>query len=151
MKPIPEGFHLAAPNLNFRETFESNVGPLYCRKVDVGFEFGLWIEPRHSNIRGTTHGGFMTAVSDMACGLTTYFHFGESGTSFVTVSMSYQFIGAIAIGSWLSSICKIRKAGRSTVFVDCDHYVDGELVGASQAVMKTTKSRDGEAALKPDF
>jgi acyl-coenzyme A thioesterase 13 len=150
MKPIPEGFQLAAPTLNFRETFESSVGPLYCRKVDVGYEFGLWIEPRHSNIRGTTHGGFMTAVSDMACGLTTYFHYGESGTAIVTVSMSYQFMGAIAIGSWLSVICKIRKAGRSTVFVDCEHYVEGELVGTSQAVLKATKSRDGEAAPKPD-
>ncbi|MCK9285832.1 MAG: PaaI family thioesterase [Rhodocyclaceae bacterium] len=140
MREIPEGFQGIGDLFDIADTFEKCIGPTYYRETDAGYEFGVWVERHHSNVRGTAHGGFMTAVSDMTCGLTTHFHFDESMPAFVTVSMSYQFIGAVPIGSWLRSLCKIRKAGRSTVFVESEHFVGDDLVGASQAVMKTTRS-----------
>ncbi len=151
-KPIPEGFRQPAIFEEYEKTFDAAISPFYYREVAAGYEFGLWIEQRHSNVRGAAHGGFMTAYSDIVCGLATLFHRGEGEPSFVTVSMSYQFIGAVPIGSWLSSLVKIRKAGRSTIFVDCEHSVGADLVGASQAVMKTTRSSEvGKASsLKPD-
>jgi acyl-coenzyme A thioesterase PaaI-like protein len=151
-KPIPDGFQCSDTILGFNGSFDGYIGPFYFRQLAGGCEFGIWIERRHANVRGFVHGGFMTAISDMACGLSTYFHLGATGTAFVTVSMSHQFIGAAPIGSWLRSICKIRKAGRSTVFVDCEHYVGEELIGLAHTVLKTTRAAgEVKTALKPDF
>lgn len=149
MKPIPDGFLPVNDLLDMVTTFESRIGPFYHRLAATGHAFGIWLEQHHANVRGTGHGGFMAAWSDLVCGLTTYFHRGKTDAAFVTVSLSHHFVGSAPIGVWLQSAGRVRKAGRSTIFVDCEHFAGDELVGTAQAVMKTIGGRAD--ALKPDF
>jgi len=137
LKPVPEGFEPAYVG-PYADALEGRLGPIYYRKTDAGYELGLWVEAHHCNVRKVAHGGFMTAMSDMACGFTVTRHFRSPDALFVSVSLSHQFILAVPLGAWLSSECKIRKAGRSTLFLDCEHHVGSELVGTSQLVMKKT-------------
>src|SRR6516162_5841665 len=59
---IPEGFlplFRTSPSLD-------TLGPLFYRPIGPGFIIGRRVAEKHGNARGTTHGGFLVTLADIA-------------------------------------------------------------------------------------
>jgi acyl-coenzyme A thioesterase 13 len=48
--------------------FADHAGPLLFRRDERGLTFGVTIDARHTNARGTVHGGMLATMADLASG-----------------------------------------------------------------------------------
>ena len=52
--------------------FFAEVGPLWSRRLNEGWEYGLLVEPRHENGVGVVHGGMLVTLLDQAISLVAW-------------------------------------------------------------------------------
>jgi acyl-coenzyme A thioesterase 13 len=125
----PDGFVLVAR----RSPFLDLVGPLWVRAGSDGTDpvYGLRVQPRHGNARGTAHGGMLMTLADVVRGYTTAFG-QEPPVPLTTASMSIDFAGSAAVGDWLEGRADVQRLGRTLAFVNAYLYVgDRRIVRAS--------------------
>ena len=79
-------------------------------------------------------------MADIFCSGVTVHHLGEEST-FVTVNLSHDFTGGVPRHSWLRGESRLRKAGKSLLFVECEFFVDDQSVGICRCVMKVISAR----------
>src|SRR3979490_415789 len=94
---IPDGFEPHFRKSPLTDPWE----PLYSRKTDKAVIFGLRLAKPHTNGRGLIHGGLITALPDNAMGYSCA-QVTNWTTSFVTISLSIDFVGSAEIGQWLA-------------------------------------------------
>src|SRR5262244_1394901 len=120
---IPTGFEPHFRKSPFTDPWE----PLYSKKTESAVIIGLRLAKPHTNARGLIHGGLITALADNAmgysCALVTNWT-----TSFVTISLSIDFVGAAEIGQWLAVESEVIKTGSTICFAQ-------SLVRADDAVI----------------
>ena len=105
---IPAGF---API--FRTSpFLDTIGPLYSAGSGASLVIGMRVQEKHTNARGTLHGGVLASIADVALGygLATST---SPPTSMVTANLSVDFAGGArsATGSRLRSTS--RRSARA--------------------------------------
>jgi uncharacterized protein (TIGR00369 family) len=120
---IPAGFEPHFRKAPLTDPWE----PLYSKKTDKAVIIGLRLAKPHTNARGLIHGGLITALADAAmgysCALATNWT-----TSFVTISLSIDFVGSAGIGQWLAIESDVIKTGSTICFAQ-------SLVKADDAVI----------------
>jgi acyl-coenzyme A thioesterase PaaI-like protein len=110
---IPDGF---VPLFRSSPFLES-VGNFYFSGLGADMRIGVFVEPRATNLRGVAHGGFLSALCDVALGyaLST----SQTPTArLVTASLSVEFAvrPRLATGSrraWISSTSGASWASRA--------------------------------------
>ena len=111
---IPAGFEP-----HFRSSPVTDAwAPLYARKTDRAVIIGLRLAKPHTNGRGLIHGGLIAALSDNAMGYSCAQVMGWT-TSFVTISLTVDFIGTAKIGQWLAIESDVIKTGSTICFAQC--------------------------------
>ena len=136
-RPPPNGFVRHDRRSPLTEPWE----PLYERALPDRLILGLWLRTPHANTRGSAHGGLIAAMADKAMGLSCAIVRGVSPTgsepaSFVTVSLSVDYLAVARIGQWLQIDTNFVKAGRALCFAGADLTADGRAVARAHATFR---------------
>jgi len=114
-------------------TYVSQLGDLFTREGTDGTELGLRTDDRHRNLSGKVHGGVLMTLFDRSAGLASRALL--RGGRVATASMTVNFSRPVATGDFIEVSCRLRKVGRTALFVDCDAHVKGKLVGTATGIM----------------
>ncbi|HEY9219214.1 MAG TPA: PaaI family thioesterase [Phenylobacterium sp.] len=109
--------------------------PLFARKTDRAVVIGLYAAEAHTNSRGFVHGGLISALADNAMGLSCGRVVGGD-VSFVTVSLSVDFLGVARIGQWLEFDTVFVRPGSTLSFAQAFVTADGEPCARADAVFR---------------
>ncbi|MGH8237192.1 MAG: PaaI family thioesterase [Steroidobacteraceae bacterium] len=126
---IPAGFAPIFRTSPFLET----IGPLYSVGSGAALVIGMRVQEKHTNARGTLHGGVLASVADIALG----YGMGTSTnppTSMVTASLSVDFAGSAQIGAWVETSLDIQKIGARMAFANVYFSVGGERIARASGV-----------------
>jgi uncharacterized protein (TIGR00369 family) len=124
---IPAGFAPIFRTSPFLET----IGPLYS--VGSGTSLVIGVQEKHTNARGTLHGGVLASIADIALGygLATST---TPPTSMVTANLSVDFAGGAQIGDWVETSLDIQKVGSRMAFANVYFSVGGERIARASGV-----------------
>ena len=128
---IPAGFEPHFRKAPLTDPWE----PLYSKKTDKAVIIGLRLAKPHTNARGLIHGGLITALADNAmgysCALVTNWT-----TSFVTISLSIDFVGAAEIGQWLAVESDVIKTGGTICFAQSLIKADDAVIARASGTFR---------------
>ena len=126
---IPPGFAPIFRTSPFLET----IGPLYSIGSGAQLVIGLRVQDKHTNARGSLHGGVLAAVADVALGygLATST---DPPTSMVTANLSVDFVGSARIGDWVQTSLDIQKIGSRMAFANVYFSVGSERIARASGV-----------------
>jgi uncharacterized protein (TIGR00369 family) len=126
---IPAGFAPIFRTSPFLET----IGPLYSAGSGATLVVGLRVQEKHTNARGTLHGGVLASVADIALGygMSTST---EPRTSMVTANLSVDFAGGAQVGDWIETSLDIQKIGSRMAFANVYFTLRGERIARASGV-----------------
>jgi acyl-coenzyme A thioesterase 13 len=130
---IPPGFAPIFRTSPFLET----IGPLYSAGFGASLVIGMRVREKHTNARGTLHGGVLASIADVALGygLATCT---QPPTSMVTASLAVDFAGSAQIGDWVETTLDIQKIGARLAFANVYFSVSGERIARASGVFLVT-------------
>jgi len=137
---VPPGFEPLFRTSPFLET----LGPFFFRRTPAGFVIGLRVVEKHSNARGTAHGGLLLTLADIALGYTAALS-EEPPLSLTTASLSTDFAGQAKIGDWIEAHVDIQKIGSRLVFANAYLVVGAERIARASAVFARNASALADA------
>ena len=126
---IPPGFAPIFRTSPFLET----IGPLYSAGSGASLVIGMHVQEKHTNARGTLHGGVLASIADIALG----YGLGTSTsppTSMVTANRSVDFAGRAQVGDWIETSLDIQKVGSRMAFANVYFSVRGERIARASGV-----------------
>lgn len=109
--------------------------PLYSKKTDKAVIIGLRLAKPHTNARGLIHGGLITALADNAMGYSCAQATGWT-ISFVTISLSIDFVGSAEIGQWLAVESDVIKTGSTICFAQCLVKADDVVIARASGTFR---------------
>lgn len=134
---IPEGFEPHFRKSPLTDPWE----PLYSKRTEKAVIMALRLAKPHTNARGLIHGGLIAALADNAMGYSCA-QATDWVSSFVTISMSIDFIGVAGIGQWLSVESDVIRTGGTICFaqslIKADDIVIARASGTFRVVRKET-------------
>jgi len=131
---IPAGFAPIFRTSPFLET----IGQLYSAGSGATLVIGLRVQEKHTNARGTLHGGVLASIADIALGygLATSTN---PPTSMVTANLSVDFAGSAQIGDWIETSLDIQKIGSRMAFANVYCTLRGERIARASGVFLVLK------------
>ncbi|WP_128928044.1 PaaI family thioesterase [Bradyrhizobium guangxiense] len=114
--------------------------PLYAKKTDKAVIIGLRLAKPHTNGRGLIHGGLITALADNAMGYSCAQATGWT-ISFVTVSLSVDFVGSAEIGQWCSIESDVIKTGKTICFAQCLVKADDAVIARASGTFRVVPKK----------
>ncbi|MDA9508288.1 thioesterase [Bradyrhizobium sp. CCBAU 11386] len=133
---IPAGFEPHFRKAPLTDPWE----PLYSKKTDKAVIIGLRLAKPHTNARGLIHGGLITSLADNAmgysCALVTNW-----STSFVTISLSIDFVGSAEIGQWLAVESEVIKTGSTICFAQCLIKADDTVIARASGTFRVVPKK----------
>lgn len=133
---IPAGFEPLFRKSPLTEPWE----PLYAKKTDKAVVIGLRLAKPHTNGRGLIHGGLIAALSDNAMGYSCAQATGWT-TSFVTVSLTVDFVGSAEIGQWCSIESEVIKTGKTICFAQCLVKADDAVIARASGTFRVVPKK----------
>lgn len=103
---IPEGFQPFAEAGGFL----SQVGPLFERRSPNGFQLGLRVDGRHTNLHGFCHGGLLASLADVGLARALA-HSRTPRPGLVTVNLTLNFLLPARQGEWIEMTAEIDRIG----------------------------------------
>jgi uncharacterized protein (TIGR00369 family) len=133
---IPDGFEPLFRKSPLTEPWE----PLYSKKTDKVVIIGLRLAKSHTNGRGLIHGGLIAALADNAMGYSCAQATGWT-TSFVTVSLTVDFVGSAEIGQWLAIESDVIRTGKTICFAQCLAKADEAVIARASGTFRVVPKR----------
>jgi len=128
---IPEGFEPHFRKSPFTDPWE----PLYSKRTDKAVFMGLRLAKAHTNARGLIHGGLIASLADNAMGYSCA-QATDWTTSFVTVSLSVDYVGSAGIGQWLAVECEVIRTGSTLCFAQSLIRADDTVIARANATFR---------------
>lgn len=128
---IPAGFEPLSRKSPLTEPWE----PLYAKNTERAVIVGLRLARPHTNGRGLMHGGLIAALADNAMGYSCAQATGWT-TSFVTVSLSIDFVGSAEIGQWCSIESDVIRTGKTICFAQSLIKADGVVIARASGTFR---------------
>ncbi len=125
---VPDGFAPYEPQGPFLE----HVGPVLARD-DGEPVFGLRVEERHTNHRGTIQGGLLSTFADFALGRAIEAD-ADDGKDRATVSLTIDFLRPAGPGDWIETRTRVERVGGTLAFADCSLTVERREIVRARAV-----------------
>jgi uncharacterized protein (TIGR00369 family) len=127
MSEAPAGFEPI-----FRESPISELlGPVYYKGKAHELSLGLRAQAKHTNLRGSVHGGVLAAIADMALGYTLAFA-EDPPMGLVTANLTIDYAGSAKLGDWMETRTDVQRKGGRLAFANCYIFVrDQRIVRAS--------------------
>ncbi|WGD51925.1 PaaI family thioesterase [Bradyrhizobium sp. CB1650] len=136
MTAIPEGFEPHFRKSPLTEPWE----PLYAKKTDKAVNLGLRLAKPHTNGRGLIHGGLIAALSDNAMGYSCA-QATNWTTTFVTISLSVDFVGSAEIGQWLAIESDVIKTGSTICFAQSLIKADDAVIARASGTFRVVPKK----------
>jgi len=115
------------------------VGPVHVRGEGEGRVFGLRMDNRHLNHRGSVQGGLLATLVDFAIGRAI--HAGAEGDmEAATVSLTTDYLGPAEAGDWVEAHTEVDRLGGTLAFADCSLRVGEREVVRGRAVFAVLSS-----------
>ena len=114
--------------------FAGLIGPLWVRKEEAGWAYGLLATADHLNPAGVVHGGLLTALLDHGISAIAWEALGRRAC--VTVQLDTHFLAAAREGQFLEVRGRVMRATSSLVFMQGELSTDGQTVATAVAVLK---------------
>ncbi len=118
---IPEGFELHLRESPLTEPWK----PLYAKTTDKAVIIGLRLARPHTNGRGLIHGAQATSWT----------------TSFVTISLSVDFVGSAEIGQWLAVESDVIRTGSTICFAQCLAKADDVVIARASGTFRVVPKK----------
>ena len=134
---IPTGFEPHFRNSPFTDPWQ----PLYSKKTEKAVSMGLRLAKPHTNARGLIHGGLIASLADNSMGYSCAQVMGWT-TSFVTLSLSVDYVGSAKIGQWLAAECEVIKAGSTICFAQCLIKADDVVIARANATFRVVPKQE---------
>ena len=134
---IPEGFEPHFRKSPFTDPWE----PLYSKKTEKSVSMGLRLARAHTNARGLIHGGLIASLADNSMGYSCAQVTGWT-TSYVTVSLSVDYIGSAKIGQWLAAECEVIKTGSTLCFAQSLIKSDGTVIARANGTFRVVPKKE---------
>ena len=128
---IPDGFEPLFRKSPLTEPWE----PLYSKNTDKAVIIGLRLAKAHTNARGLIHGGLIASLADNSMGYSCAQVTGWT-TSYVTVSLSVDYVGSAKIGQWLAVECEVIKTGSTICFAQSLIKADDVVIARASATFR---------------
>ncbi len=90
------------------------------------------VPERHLNVAGTTQGGFLATLVDVALGRAIRADTDDARVA--TVSLTTDYIRPVAPGAWLEAHARVDRVGGGLAFADCSLHADGKEAVRARAV-----------------
>jgi uncharacterized protein (TIGR00369 family) len=131
---MPE--RLAAEGWKARELegFIGIAGPLWTRRGDSGWRYGLLVEDRHLNPAGVMHGGALCTLLDHV--ISTVAWEACDRAPCVTLQLDSQFLAAVKAGQFIEASAAVEHRTRGMVFMRGRVEADGVAVLVGQAILR---------------
>lgn len=114
--------------------FAGRFGPLWTRKEDAGWAYGVLATADHLNPAGAVHGGALSALLDHALSAIAWQLLDRRPC--VTVQLDVQFLSPARAGDFLVARGRMRRATGSLVFMHGAVSVAEQPVAEGSAVLK---------------
>jgi uncharacterized protein (TIGR00369 family) len=114
--------------------------PLYSRKSEKSVSMGLRLARAHTNARGLIHGGLIASLADNAMGYSCA-QATDWKTSFVTVSLSVDYVGSAGIGQWLAVDCEVIRTGNTLCFAQCLLSADDAVIARASGTFRVVPKK----------
>lgn len=121
--------------------FVGLIGPLWTRKEDAGWAYGLLATRQHLNPVGVVHGGLLTSLIDHALSAIAWEALGRRAC--VTVQLDTHFLASAREGQLLEARGHVTRATASLVFVQGRISVGGADIVTASALLKVIERADG--------
>jgi uncharacterized protein (TIGR00369 family) len=128
---IPQGFEPHFRKSPLTDPWE----PLYSKRTERAVIIGLRLAKAHTNARGLVHGGLIAALADNAMGYSCAQATGWT-TSYVTVTLSVDYISSAQIGQWLAVECEVIKTGSTLCFAQSLIKADDAVIARANATFR---------------
>ncbi len=136
---IPENYRL----LDRFSPFSDLTGPFYEKIVDNRHAgIAIRIQASHLNKIGVGHGGIVMTVADNAFG-DAILNAHDEPVSFVTMSLTCEFMSAVREGDWLEATVDIQRKGKRVIFANCDLRVGDKKVAFATALFSMVEKKVG--------
>ena len=133
---IPDGFEPLSRKSPLTEPWE----PLYAKKTDKAVNIGLRLARPHTNGRGLIHGGLNAALADNAMGYSCA-QMTIWTISFVTISLTVDFVGSAEIGQWLAIESDVIRTGKTICFAQCLVKADDTVIARASGTFRVVPKK----------
>ncbi|WP_137920684.1 PaaI family thioesterase [Hydrogenophaga sp. 2FB] len=114
--------------------FIEQAGPLWTRREDGGWAYGLLCDATHLNPAARMHGGALVTLLDHA--ISTVAWEACERAPCVTLQLDTQFLGAVREGEFAEARAGVSHKTGGLVFMRGAVTVDGQPVLMAQAILK---------------
>lgn len=115
--------------------------PIYSRSSDSAVILALRTDDHHCNSRGFVHGGLLTALADIAMGLSCAKQAGDAD-GLVTIGLAIDFLATINRNQWIEVDTPFVKVGSSICFAQAFISADGETCARANGTFRILRRRD---------
>jgi uncharacterized protein (TIGR00369 family) len=124
--------------------FIQAAGPLWTRRQDAGWQYGILTSVEHANPAGVVHGGLMSTLMDHALSAIGWEAAGRQPC--VTVQLDTQFLAPVVPGAFLKASGRVVRATGTLLFMQGELSVDDDAVASGSAVLKILRDASGSRA-----
>lgn len=114
--------------------FAGLIGPLWTKKENGGWAYGLLATQSHTNPAGLVHGGLVTTLLDHALSAVAWEAMDRRPC--VTVSLDTQFLSAARSGQFLEARGRVVRATFSLIFLQGTIQVSESDIATASAILK---------------
>jgi acyl-coenzyme A thioesterase 13 len=133
---VPEGF---GPLFRTSPLLDA-LGPFYGKGTGADLVIGLRAAEKHTNSRGTVHGGVLATIGDIALGYTMAFS-SDPPRRATTASLTIDYIGSAKTGDWIEARVDKYKIGKTLAFANAYLTVNDTQVARVSAVFSVLPSK----------
>lgn len=144
METTPESLSAAGWRQRTLPGFVGLIGPLWTRKEEPAWAYGLLATAGHLNPAGVVHGGLLTSLMDHALSAIAWEAVGRRAC--LTVQLDTHFIAAAAEGQFLEARGRVVRATSSLVFMQGQVSAAGVDVITASAILKVVARPAAPAA-----
>lgn len=116
-------------------------GPLWTRRQDEGWSYGVLCEASHLNPAGVVHGGLVTTLLDHAISSVGWEAAGRAAC--VTLQLDTHFARPVRAGQFAQARAELAHRTRGLLFMRGEVRVEGELIASGQAILKVLAPAQG--------
>ena len=114
--------------------FFAEVGPLWSRRLNEGWEYGLLVEPRHENGVGVVHGGMLVTLLDQAISLVAWA--ANEQQPCTTIHLDTHFVAPSVAGDFIVARGEVVRKTSSLIFLRGALSVNDKQIMYGQGIMK---------------
>ncbi|HEV2815221.1 MAG TPA: PaaI family thioesterase [Solirubrobacteraceae bacterium] len=113
--------------------FADHAGPLLFRRDGDRLTFGVVVEERHTNARGTAHGGMLATMADLVLGYAAAFST-DPPTRLQTAGLSIDFLSAARPGDFVTASPQVLRVGGRLAHATVTLEVESRVVARASCV-----------------